>query len=71
MQLTKYNSYISYRSITALVLGFIGNLKGKIKKDAWSLKPFVANDEKVKAEHLWVRFIQNDINKVNNKVRPV
>lgn len=52
MQLTKYNSYISYRSITALVLGFIGNLKGKIKKDAWSLKPFVANDEKVKAEHL-------------------
>ena len=66
MRLEKYSSYIRLISITALVLGFIENLKRKNNKDTLNLKPFATTGERIKAENLWIRFTQNDIIKSDN-----
>ena len=67
MTLEKYNSYFCLISIETFVLRFIENLKRKINKGTLNLKPFVSAGERIKAKHLWVKFIQNDIKSNNYK----
>ena len=66
LKLEKFNSYIRLINVTALVLRFIDNIKKKRKKEDINTSRFIMAEERVKAENLWIRFIQMDIYKFDS-----
>ena len=66
LKLEKVNSYIRLINVTALVLRFFNNIKKKRKKEYITIRRFIMAEERVKAENLWIRFIQMDIYKLDN-----
>ena len=66
LKLEKFNSYIRMINVTALVLRFIDNIKKKRKKEDINTSRFIMAEERVKAENLWIRFIQMDIYKLDS-----
>ena len=66
LKLEKFNSYIRLINVIALVLRFIDNIKKKCKKEDINTSRFIMAEERVKAENLWIRFIQMDIYKLDS-----
>ena len=66
LKLEKFNSYIRLINVTALVLRFIYNIKKKRKIEDINTSRFIMAEERVKAENLWIRFIQMDIYKLDS-----
>ena len=66
LKLEKFNSYIRLINVTTLVLRFIDNIKKKRKKEDINTSRFIMAEERVKAENLWIRFIQMDIYKLDS-----
>ena len=61
MNISSYNSYNKLLRVTAFVLRFISNLKRKTKKDKLNLSTYIYAEERIKAERLWILFLQFDI----------
>ena len=66
LKLDKFSSYIRLINVTALVLRFIDNLKKKRSKETIITHGFITIEEKIKAEDLWIKFIQMDIYKLDS-----
>ena len=60
MNMEKYCNYSKMLIVTASVLRFINNLKGRSKKTNTNLSTFVTKHEWDLGEHLWVIYIQKD-----------
>ena len=60
MNMEKYCNYSKMLIVTASVLRFINNLKGRSKKTNTNLSTFITKHEWDLGEHLWVIYIQKD-----------
>ena len=58
MNIEKYCTYSKMLRVTAYVLRFINNLKGRSKKTNTNLSTFITKHERDLAQHLWLIYIQ-------------